>query len=252
MQRMELRMHNRKFTLIELLVVIAIIAILASMLLPALANARKRAKSSQCISNLKQYMLVHINYMGDFSNYFLGCYRDGESSYPVYGSLGYIDKPQITYCPEKNYDTTNHYYAYGCKGYSYAHAYNPDCWIEGFVYPPNQTTKSIGVLSAQRIREPSRYFHNGDSRCPGGTGFVGYQSSQTSLAAGTYARFALVHSGKINANFIDGHVGAMSSREYADNYLRDKKSVGGSGIVIRWFDENLNDKSNAWETWKGR
>ena len=61
-------MKKNSFTLIELLVVIAIIAILASMLLPALAKARDKARTIDCLNNQKSLRLYMIMYEQDFND----------------------------------------------------------------------------------------------------------------------------------------------------------------------------------------
>ena len=97
---------RQAFTLIEILVVLAIISLLSAILFPAFARARENARSSACLSNLKQVNLAMNQYSQDFDEHFppisSGQYNVASNPYIFWPNfvLPYIKNTQVFTCPD--------------------------------------------------------------------------------------------------------------------------------------------------------
>ncbi len=178
--------QKRGFTLIELLVVIAIIAILAAILFPVFAKAREKARTTACLSNLKQLGLGLHMYIQDYDESFPG--RCVSSTYPDCTGTNYwyqvidpyLKSTQLLVCPSRRTAAVG----YGYNTYAVA--------------DPATILATGSSLAA--VKDPSTLLLLADTT----TAPTAYRPSDYDWATwSTY--YPTIHSDGFNVVHVDGH-----------------------------------------------
>lgn len=252
-----MRTRQFQFTLIELLSVIAIIAILASLLMPALGKAKETAKRVQCMGNLKNISLLDFGYMESYYGYVTPHWNTSRIN-PYYGTARTEWQKSIRY----EYDSMH------------GIAINSSTKVPKFMRCPNGITKGVSLfyqethygalhmnssiqpgawhgIRISEIKKPSSRsglmdfcnynsrFNNviGPARYLPGVGIsknptiAGYVSSGIASFTGESGMLQLKdmmygrHQNMVNITFYDGHLESWNSLDAGDHYFASQTRI---------------------------
>jgi len=236
------RNNQTGFTLVELLIVIGIIAVLVSILLPALNKARQQASTLRCLSTLRQFQLYNQMYSMENRNQYFPILEQSPgyvftapttskvwSQEPVVRkfmqiipmNMAWDSEAQREYiCNEATYCLQAGGYNNGRYKIALSYGMNYTDWADPadlslwYAATPNQPAISY---KASRIRKPSEKIAWADAMGP----WTRKASSNlyTGEATGDGTRIAYRHQGGVNIAFFDGHAERLMRKEVDQNML---------------------------------
>lgn len=215
------------FTLIELLICIAIIAVLVSLLLPALSKSREAAKRITCTSKLKQIGMALFQYAGDNTSYaaephtlLFGWHGKEESGWP-FENLGYLNRKNFLRCPSDLKPRTGFSYIYDNICYTNV-SYHVTQNMAGILTYNGSSWSATGAnwktvfpvpVRLEQVKRPAGIVYWTENR----NGFVNNESGRAdwtqpnkfamteTISSGENYSFFL-HPGGAGTLFVDGHV----------------------------------------------
>ena len=261
---------SRAFTLIELLVVIAIIAILAAILFPVFASAKRTAKQAATISNLKQNVMGALMYAGDADDLCFPSWQDGAWIDPANG--GYAVQKLYPYT--KNIDivwdvaggiptiaggrpmgpgywgdwTVNQTLSWNNNGIMYGT--NP---ANGLPYPRSYSAvdQPSALMQVMSVYDPYGWFaYDGtQASCHTTGGNPGYDDEippdySNGGLPGVWAAAKQWHSNGLASGFMDGHVKVVHGMQFM--------ATDCDAQTYQWWASNSSvgnyTPNNAWST----